>query len=174
MRKLIDYIRSEQWAMSVAITVAILQQIPSLVQLIEGELDSVESWNLTGLATVAAGVLIKGNVWARRTVEKIEADALHTAPPGQALVPAGVVALPPEGLRLDGSGALAGNVFYGSGSTAVITSSQPLVEAPVAHAEREVETAQTFRPFANLIVPSAHLPGVPPATAELPPIYGCE
>ena len=173
MRKLIDYIRSEQWAMFIAITVAVLQQIPSLVQLIEGELDSVESWNLTGLATVAAGVLIKGNVWARRTVEKIEAEALHTAPPGQALVPAKLVH--PS----------ASQVFYGNGSTAVITSSQPLVETtqpgdpaptfvPTAHAEREVETAQTFRPFANLIVPSAHLPGVPPATAELPPIYGCE
>lgn len=134
LRRFVEFTRSKQWAMTVSIVTAVLLQVPSLVDLIEGEVNGVESWNVAGVAMLLAGLVIRGKVWAQATVDRIEQDALHRAPEGFELRPI-------------------------------------LPMRPVTFVEHELgTTVASTPPMFGLHNAAAD---VPPASADVPPIYGC-
>lgn len=74
------YIRDRQWAVSVAVVLAVVAELPALAELVTGEVRAAgDEFSWTGLLLVVAGVVIKGNVWARETVSRV-ADAQGNHP----------------------------------------------------------------------------------------------
>lgn len=86
LRRFVRFLRSEQWAMTVSIIAAVLLQIPSLIDMINGQIGGVQAWNIAGIVSLLSGLLIRTNTWAQATVERATEEALHAAPDGYKLV----------------------------------------------------------------------------------------
>lgn len=70
MTRALDYFRSKEWAMVVAVITAGLSQLPAIAEMLQGELDKANGkWSPVGLLILLGGVVVRSNVWSSNSVE---------------------------------------------------------------------------------------------------------
>lgn len=67
--------------MAVAMLAAVVAQLPALGDIVSGEVgEAGDSFSWTGLLIVVVGVVVRGNVWAKATVDQVKASSVPPAP----------------------------------------------------------------------------------------------
>lgn len=75
MDRLVRYFKDREWAATVGVLTTLVAALPTLLELVSGELEKAgNEWSWRILLPLLAALIIRFNVWSKATVVRLTGD----------------------------------------------------------------------------------------------------